>query len=141
MKNDQLRRLLLALPIALGCALALSAIPLACSSGTAPPPPADGGSDAGPTLDGPAILGGLDCDPLVPSSCGYPFPSNVYLADDAAMPTGKRVHFGKTTLPKWFKVAHMDRALYEDLDGFSPGTAALAHLPGAVLTGCPTQLD
>ena len=48
--------------------------------------------DSGPLLEG-------DCDPIVPTRCGLPFPSNVYLVDDAKTATGKRVQFGATTLP------------------------------------------
>src|SRR3954471_245800 len=51
-----------------------------------------GGVPEGPLLDG-------DCDPMVPSQCGFPFPSNVYLTSDPRTPSGKRVAFGKTTLP------------------------------------------
>jgi hypothetical protein len=107
------------------------------------PDPKKNTPDSGPgeelPLDGPALLGGLNCDPLVPSACGYPFPSNVYLVDDAALPSGKKVEFGPSTLPKYFKVAPMDRTFYEDRDGFSPGQAPMAHLPGATLAGCATQ--
>ncbi|MEM7436068.1 MAG: hypothetical protein AAF436_13005, partial [Myxococcota bacterium] len=36
----------------------------------------------------------LDCDPLVPEFCSFPFPSNVYAVDDDTTPTGRRVSFG-----------------------------------------------
>ena len=136
--NHSARRVLLALPLTLALALALAPQP-GCTSSSGTPPPPDEGPDAGSTLDGPALLGKLDCDPLVPTACGYPFPSNVYLVDDATNTagTGKRVKFGKTTLPKVFKGAHLDPTYY-DGDGFSPGAAPSAHLPGAVLAGCAT---
>lgn len=98
-------------------------------------PQPDAGADAGPPLDGPELLGKLDCDPLAPT-CGYPFPSNVYLADDATAVTRKRVAFGKTTLPFIYHDAHMDPAWYADLDGFSPSVAPMTHLPGATVAGC-----
>lgn len=82
---------------------------------------------------------GSDCDPLTPTQCGYPFPSNVYLAADPGTPTGKRVAFGKTTLPTYNGGAHVDPAIWSDSDGFSPGQPALFHLPGATVTGFPTQ--
>src|SRR5437870_1421430 len=72
----------------------------------------DAGADAGDggaVLDGPALLGGLDCDPLVPTECGYPFPSNVYLVDDATTVTRKAVRFGKATLPVVYGGGHMDQ--------------------------------
>lgn len=121
-------------------AAAFSTALLACP---APTPSTDGGLDAGvdagPVFDGPALLGGLSCDPLVPSACGYPFPSDVYLVADPAMPSGKRVEFGLSTLPKYAGTYHMDRKYYLDRDGWSAAPAPMAHLPEATLTGCPTQ--
>ena len=38
------------------------------------------------------------CDPLVPDVCGLPFPSNAWLVDDPATPTGHHVQFGPQTL-------------------------------------------
>ena len=93
-----------------------------------------------PTTDaieeGPWLQG--DCDPIAPSRCGLPFPSNVYLADDAATPTGKRVQFGPTTLPT-AKKKHVDPAQWADSDGFSPGQAPFTHMLGATIAGFPTQ--
>lgn len=80
-----------------------------------------------------------DCDPLVPTQCGYPFPSNVWLDDDASTVTGKRVAFGKTSLPFASGNAHVDPSWWADSDGFSPGQPALVHLPGATTAGLPTQ--
>lgn len=91
-----------------------------------------GGSGAGPLL-------ATDCDPLVPSHCGLPFPSNVYLAEDPTSQTGHRVAFGKTTLPISVASGYTKPATWADCDGFSPGTPILADLPGATVTGLPTQ--
>ena len=44
-----------------------------------------------------------DCDPLNDGHCAMPWPSNLYLADDDASATGKRLAFGATTLPKNFQ--------------------------------------
>ncbi len=116
---------------------AVAAALLACPGPKTTPP--DGGApDAGPPLDGPAILGKLSCDPLVPTACGYPFPSNVYLEDDATKPSGKRVAFGDSTLPRYFRTTNMSPTWYHDRDGFSPGQAPMTHLPGATLAGCAT---
>jgi hypothetical protein len=83
---------------------------------------------------------GSDCDPLVPTQCGFPFPSNVYLDDDPTTPTKKRVHFGATTLPTNVNTAlHIDPAVFADSDGFSSGQTILTHMPGATITGLPTQ--
>lgn len=79
------------------------------------------------------------CDPLVPTQCGFPFPSNYYLADDPSTVTGHRVAFGPTTLPSAAGYGHIDPKWWADSDGFSGGQPALAHLPGATITGLPTQ--
>ena len=66
--------------------------------------------ETGPWLDG-------DCDPIAPALCGLPFPSDVYLVDDPKTPSGKRVQFGKTTLPKLNKGTQIDPAAWADSDG------------------------
>jgi hypothetical protein len=91
-----------------------------------------GGAGAGPLLDVP-------CDPLVPSMCGFPFPSNVYLNDDATTPSGKRVALPKLALPIITAQGHIDPTPWARSDGFSPGQAPLTDLPGATITGLPTQ--
>jgi hypothetical protein len=93
----------------------------------------------GTTGGGDGRLLDKDCDPLVPSHCGFPFPSNVYLEDDGTTKTGKHVVFRKFTLPPVAGVGHLDPATWLDSDGFSPGQAPMTDLPGATVTGLPTQ--
>ncbi len=81
-----------------------------------------------------------DCDPLVPSHCGFPFPSNTALVDDASTKTGKRVAFKGTVLPKHSNVP-TNPASWDDIDGFSPGMNLITFMPGASVTGLPTQDD
>ena len=88
--------------------------------------------EQGPWLDG-------DCDPIAPSRCGLPFPSNVYLEDDASTATGKHVAFGKTSLPRMSNKKYVDPATFADSDGFSSGQAPFTHMPGATIAGFPTQ--
>jgi len=78
----------------------------------------------------PGILAG-DCDLITPEFCGLPFPSNVYLDDDPTgrNPSGKRIHFGATTLPPRVDNEHFPPELFFDLDGFSPGQAPFTHFP------------
>jgi hypothetical protein len=98
----------------------------------------NGGSAGSAPVDGPLLAG--DCDPLVPTQCGYPFPSNVWTKKDSSTKTGLRVAFGATTLPSYEDGAkYMSPTWYERLDGFSSGVAPLTHLPGATSTGLPTQ--
>jgi hypothetical protein len=89
----------------------------------------------GPTSpgEGPWLAG--DCDPLVPTACALPFPSNVWTVADATTPTGRHVEFGATTLP-----GPTDPAPFRLSDGFSPGAGIMAHLPGATVTGLASPL-
>ncbi|MEN0065571.1 MAG: hypothetical protein AAGA48_25750 [Myxococcota bacterium] len=77
----------------------------------------------------------VDCDPLVPEFCGFPFPSNVYTVDDPSTPTGRRVSFGKGLLQG------NDSGPWDDSDGFSPGTPILTQLMGAVSTGLASSTN
>ncbi len=96
---------------------------------TPPTPPAD----AAPLL-------AAACDPLVPSQCGYPFPSNVYLITDASTTSGKRVAMPADAMPLNTQIGKkLDPSLIAESDGFSPGQTILTHLPGATVTGLPTQ--
>lgn len=99
----------------------------------------DDAGDAGPEASVAWPLLDGDCDPMVPTQCGFPFPSNVWLAPDPTTVTGRRVAFGKTTLPKFAPDKHLDPARWSDSDGFSPGATILTHLPGATTAGLPTQ--
>ena len=93
---------------------------------------------------GPQLLAGQDCDSLVPEHCGFPMPSNVYLADDATpdplRPTHKHVAFGATTLPTYDGTNHLDPATFADHDGFAPSMTPMTYLAGATATGLPSQL-
>ena len=92
------------------------------------------------TLDPGETLLDKDCDPLVPTQCGYPFPSNVWLADDETTVTKKRVAFGAGTLPRSkSSTTAIDPSQWSDSDGFSTGQAPMTHLPGATVAGLPTQ--
>ena len=112
--------------------LAFAASLAACPSSSNPVAVADAGEPMPPYLDG-------DCDPIAPSRCGLPFPSNVWMKPDTTSPTGLRVAFGAATLPMYGgSSVHMDPAFYADFDGFSPSQASFTHLPGATLTALPT---
>jgi hypothetical protein len=92
-----------------------------------------GGARSGRLLDG-------DCDPLVPTQCGFPFPSSAWLEEGAPTATGRRVAFGATTLPaRKSNGKHTSPAPWLGSDGFSPGATIMTHLPGATVDGLPTQ--
>jgi hypothetical protein len=86
----------------------------------------DAGSDA-PTVD-PA------CDPLVPSYCGFPFPSNFTTVADSTTKTGLRVSFSVNVLPQHQGVP-TDPSAWAKMDGFSTGQSFLTSMPKAAITG------
>lgn len=83
----------------------------------------------------------LACDPLVPSYCGYPFPSDVYTVEDDTSPTGRRVAFKTAGLPKGKDGHEQDPAPWAKADGFSASSALVAEFPGATEKGLPGVLD
>ncbi|MEM7138491.1 MAG: hypothetical protein AAF500_18065 [Myxococcota bacterium] len=90
-----------------------------------------GESAADPTPSPPTELSYplLDCDPLVPEFCGFPFPSNVYSVEDTGTVTGRRVSFGPGLLQD------NDDAPWARSDGFSAGTPIVTFLPDATQDG------
>jgi hypothetical protein len=79
----------------------------------------------------------LDCDPLVPEFCGYPFPSNVYTQPDSETVTGRRISLGEQ-----FMLGNSAEP-WDRSDGFSAGAAMLTFLPGATGNelGGPDDID
>lgn len=104
----------------------------------------EAGADVAPAPlrpEGGVPLLGADCDPMVPTFCGLPFPSNVYLDDDPGgrNPSGKSVRFGSTSLPKPVgSEEHCSPELLFDHDGFSPSQAPMTHLLRAKCAECAT---
>lgn len=80
----------------------------------------------------------LTCDPLVPSQCGFPFPSNVWTVDAADTPTKRRVQIDDDSIPPALNGKKSIGAPWSKSDGFSAGPAILTQLPGATLDGLPT---
>jgi hypothetical protein len=88
--------------------------------------------------DAPPLLT-LDCDPMVPDQCGFPFPSNVWTIPDSTMPTGMHIYFGNTTLPESGKKVRIGSAPFATRDGFAQGATILTLMPNATVTGLPSQ--
>ncbi len=105
------------------------------------PQPSGSGGDGGES--GAVSWPNLGCDPLVPSYCGYPFPSNVYSVADPGTPTGRRLRL----LPEIMPIGSNQGVSLPDpvnrADGFSSSAALLAHFPGATLEGVagPDQIE
>jgi hypothetical protein len=121
------------LALGAGCSTSSNTSTSSSSSGgmTCPTPPAPP-ADAAPLL-------AAACDPLVPTQCGYPFPSNVYLVPSTTTTTKMHVAIPAEAMPQTTTMGRVDPALVADSDGFSPGQGIITHLPGATITGLPTQ--
>jgi len=104
----------------------------------------DGGSsDTGPVIEPNVDWPHLGCDPLVPSWCGFPFPSNVYTVADDSTATGRRVQLEPDVLPLDYYGTRPLGDPWNRADGFTPGLAGLAHFPDLVpsgLDGFPTSV-
>lgn len=113
--------------------IALSAFLISACSSSSSGTAGTGGGAGGSGGEGGAGGGGgialvyphLDCDPLVPEFCGYPFPSNVYTVEDSETVTGRKVAFGTEFLQ------NNDSTPWDYSDGFSAGSPILTYLPGA----------
>ncbi|MFO0697051.1 MAG: hypothetical protein U0230_25985 [Polyangiales bacterium] len=97
-------------------------------------------SSSTPVATDPKVLYADGCDPLVPTVCGYPFPSDIWLVDDPSMPTGHHVEMPDAFVPTSSSGGVTDLTVLRRSDGFSPGVALSTHLPGATKTGLPDPL-
>jgi hypothetical protein len=98
--------------------------------------PAAGPVDAGAVDAGPAP-DWRECDPIVPTACGLPFPNDVYTTPDAESATGLRVRFTGRAVPRLTRTL----APFHALDGFSPASSPMTHMPGATSDGLPGPLE
>ena len=98
---------------------------------------ADGSGDTGAVA--PAPRG--DCDPLDPSNCTLPWPSNLYLEADPATVTGYHLAFGPTSIASGLAGAHMNPDLFRRLDGYSVGSPLMALFPNLDISAMATEDD
>lgn len=108
-----------------------SSIPTGIGTGdttTSPPPTSDEPIDPNP-----------DCDPLAPFECAMPWPSNLYLEDDASRTTGHTLAFGPTTLPANWQGTHVDPSAWRRMDGYGVSTPLLVHFPNLDVSDMPTE--
>jgi hypothetical protein len=100
--------------------------------------PGEGGAGGGGggAVPAPAI----GCDPLVPTYCGFPYPNDYFTVSDESTVTGRRLALPEVAMPvdTGNRVTAADA--FNEMDGFSPGIAAMAHLTGASVTGLATPL-
>ncbi len=82
----------------------------------------------------------LECDSIVPEYCAFPFPNNVFSAADDGTVTGRRVQLSESMVPVANNGTMTTLDIFNTRDGFSPGIALMAFLPGASTIGLP-QID
>lgn len=80
----------------------------------------------------------LDCDPLTPSYCGFPYPNNYWTEADPGKVTGLRLALPQVIMPANIAGVQSSPDAFNEMDGFSPGIAAMTHLPGATVSGLAT---
>lgn len=98
------------------------------------------GSDVGSTggSGGAIPAPPLGCDPLTPSYCGFPYPNDYWTVADATTATGLRLALPEVTMPATDGGARSNPDAFNEMDGFSPGIAAMTHFPGATVMGLAT---
>lgn len=111
-----------------GCLLLLSLLLLQACADNTPNPDANA-----PHPD----LG--DCDPIDPSECALPWPSNLYLVNDNTTDTGLRLQFGQSSLPKG--KSQIQPEGWEILDGYGPSTPILFKAPNLDLSNLPLETN
>jgi hypothetical protein len=92
------------------------------------------GAVGGGAVPGPAI----GCDPLTPTFCGFPYPNDYFTVADETTVTGKRLALPVVAMPVDSSDRASDPGAFNEMDGFSPGIAAMAHFHGATVTGLAT---
>lgn len=80
----------------------------------------------------------LGCDPLTPTYCGFPYPNDYWTVADASTETGLRLALPEVTMPATLTGARSNPDAFNEMDGFSPGIAAMTHFPGATAAGLAT---
>ena len=83
----------------------------------------------------------LECDPLDPNYCLFPFPSNVYTTADATTPTGRRLALATSSLPVSSGGTMVETDGFTTFDGFAGGLPGMVHMPGATIKGLAGPLS
>jgi hypothetical protein len=72
---------------------------------------------------------GKGCDRLDDAACMLPFPNDAFTTPSAA-PSGRRLHFTRSMMPRNRSGRPIDPTAFKTFDGFSPGSVMLARVPG-----------
>lgn len=84
-------------------------------------PDSAGADMAVPDMAPPVPVHPGDCDPLDPAVCAMPWPSSLYLVEDAERATGYTLTFGDTSLPANRDGVHLTPGPYTRMDGYGVG--------------------
>ena len=71
-----------------------------------------------------------DCQPFAARACLLPFPNNLFTRPDKSSATGLRVRLPAGAMPSNGTGQRVSARPYDRADGFSPGSAAIVHVPG-----------
>ena len=80
----------------------------------------------------------LDCDPLTPTYCGFPYPNDYWTVADSSTMTGLRLALPEVVMPETGGGVRSNPDAFNEMDGFSPGIAAMTHFAGATVMGLAT---
>lgn len=81
-------------------------------------------------LDDAILEESLACDPLDERACLLPWPNDAFTVPDPATATGRRLAIHAQSTPANADGVHIDVTDQNRADGFSPGSAVLALVPG-----------
>ena len=110
-----------------------------CLSGLLAVGCSDGAAEGGTGGSGGAVPPQpIGCDPLTPSYCAFPYPNDYYTVEDSSTKTGRRLALPEDAMPPTANGVRSNRDAFNEMDGFSPGIAAMTHFPAATTTGLPT---
>jgi len=98
----------------------------------------DTGTEGSGGTGGTVVAPPLGCDPLTPTYCGFPYPNDYWTVADSTTATGLRLALPEETMPANGGGQRSNPDAFNEMDGFSPGIAAMTHFPGATVMGLAT---
>jgi hypothetical protein len=81
-------------------------------------------------LAAPAGAADHTCDPLDPALCLLPWPNDFFTVADRSTATGRRLSISPLATPRNAAGTPIDTTDWNRLDGFSPGSPIVTHVPG-----------
>lgn len=102
---------------------------------------ANNGADMGAADMPPIERAPLECDALNDGACALPWPSNLYLAEDAERATGYTLTFGNRSLPANRMGVNVEPGPFQRMDGYSLGSSIVAVFPNIDEMLLPDETD